>query len=633
MKIRKISKEYHSDPIPVYDVVMASPNNNFLCMGNTGYMVAHNCGFLDEMNFSKDADASEGLAASGLMALYSAVKSRMKSRFMKAGGDLPGILFMVSSKRSEYDFLEEYVRQQKDDPHTYIVDEPVWNIKPASTYTGKKFRVAVGNRYLNSRILTPNEEDRAVMSQGYDRIIRVPEEYRSEFTVDIDRALMDIANIANSAKSRFIAFDRLERNYSKRLNPFRSEILQIGLDDSREIQNFLNLTMIDEYTRRLPGFMHLDTSLKGDRTGISYVCVAGTKNVQKYIRTESGATTKNEIDAVVRQIFTVGIEAPSNSEISFEKTRKFIHYLRERGFNLQGITVDGFQSADTIQLLSRAGFNIKLSSLDRKPDGYLALRAAINEERVDLLDLKSSKLEKELIELERDAVSGKIDHPPAGCFVADTLIQTDNGDKRIVDLVEGKDQVKAYDEKRRTFVFTPFCSLRRTKFVSKLLKVSFSDYKEKSVLCTPEHPFYALDTRTSLFSYVMAKDINPVRHRILTGTGGTVEVHIEEVSLKEAIPVYDIEVPGFSNFCLSVGFVVHNSKDLADSLCGAVWQAMISESATFALNAEDDAFATADLMAMDETPLYGMFEQEMNRMVQTDEMRKESELDADDIIF
>ena len=645
MKIRKITREKLDTPIPVYDIRMATPFNNFLCKGKTGNFALHNCGFLDEMNFSKDADASEGLAASGLMKLYNAVKSRMKSRFLKAGGELPGILFMVSSKRSEYDFLEEYVRQQKGDPNTYIVDDPVWNIKPKSTYCGERFKVAVGNRYVKSRILTENEDTEAVLKQGYDQIIDVPVEYRREFEMDIDSSLMDIANIASSAKSKFIAFDRLERNYSRRPSPFRSEILRIGLDDQMEIEHFLNLTMIDEYTRKLPGFMHLDTSIKGDRTGISYSCISGVKNVQKYIRTESGATIKNAVDAVIRQVFTVGIEAPSGSEISFEKTRKFIYFLRDRGFNIKGISVDGFQSADTIQLLTKAGFNIKLVSLDRKPDGYLAFKAAIAEERIDLLNIRKTVLEREIVELERDSVSGKIDHPPAGCFVADTLLWTSNGKKRIIDLTPD-DKIKAYDVIKQKAVVTDFRNLRRTRYEKELLQIFFCG---RSCTCTYEHPFYVVDTKIGIASYVKAEDLNPLVHLLRTDEG-TVEIEkVEKVSLPKAVPVYDIEVPTYSNFALASGVIVHNSKDLSDSLCGSVWLAMSSDSAVVAVNTEDDVKAATDLIAeSSESPLTGMFDEELKNIASIDNQRiddftkgtpnfgssyEPDSLDADDIIF
>lgn len=41
--------------------------------------------------------------------------------------------------------------------------------------------------------------------------------------------------------------------------------------------------------------------------------------------------------------------------------------------------------------------------------------------------------------------------------------------------------------------------------------------------------------------------------------------------LEEAVPVYDLTVPGPENFALAAGIFVHNSKDCADSLAGSLW--------------------------------------------------------------
>ena len=34
------------------------------------------------------------------------------------------------------------------------------------------------------------------------------------------------------------------------------------------------------------------------------------------------------------------------------------------------------------------------------------------------------------------------------------------------------------------------------------------------------------------------------------------------------VPVYDLCVPSVANFCLASGDVIHNSKDIADAMCG-----------------------------------------------------------------
>lgn len=366
---------------------------------------------MDEVDFIRGSNPK--MEQSKVMRMYRSVKRRMESRYMRMG-ELPGILFLVSSKKSEHDFLEQYIKTQGDNPNILIIDEPLWNIKPQTNYSGERFHVAVGNKFVKSKIMNDSDDVDAYVQQGY-RVIDVPVEHKQAFELDIDAALMDIAGISVTSKSKFISYDRLKRNYSKRLNPFKAEILIIGLDDNQEIKDYFVPQMIDESTRSLPGFIHLDTSLTGDHTGISYVVINGTKKVNKYNKTENNEVKiESQVDLIFKQVFTIGIQAPSDSEISFEKSRQFIYYLKSIGFNIKGISADGFQSADTIQLLTTAGYDARVISLDRTPAGYLAFKSAINEERLDLLNLSSSHVETEMIELERDGMTGKIDHPSDG---------------------------------------------------------------------------------------------------------------------------------------------------------------------------------------------------------------------------
>ena len=50
-------------------------------------------------------------------------------------------------------------------------------------------------------------------------------------------------------------------------------------------------------------------------------------------------------------------------------------------------------------------------------------------------------------------------------------------------------------------------------------------------------------------------------------------------STVDKVPVYDIEVPKYNNFILSNSLVVHNSKDLSDSIAGALYNASLHEKA------------------------------------------------------
>lgn len=67
-------------------------------------------------------------------------------------------------------------------------------------------------------------------------------------------------------------------------------------------------------------------------------------------------------------------------------------------------------SADTRQQLEQAGFNARIISMDRTPcDGYMYLKASLGEHRIAMLNIP--ELESEIINLERNNMTGKVDHP------------------------------------------------------------------------------------------------------------------------------------------------------------------------------------------------------------------------------
>lgn len=67
----------------------------------------------------------------------------------------------------------------------------------------------------------------------------------------------------------------------------------------------------------------------------------------------------------------------------------------------------------------------------------------------------------------------------------------------------------------------------------------------------------------------------------------------KEIVLETPIPVYDIEVPETSNFTLSSGVIVHNSKDISDGLAGALYNASLHE-ADFSFHLVEDADTIMD---------------------------------------
>lgn len=282
-------------------------------------------------------------------------------------------------------------------------------MKPKGTYSERTFLVALGNKFLQSQIITP-EEEKLFVERGY-KILSVPIDFREDFNMDIDRALCDFAGVSSSELSKYISGAVVQDNINpERQNPFQSDVLEIGNapEDGLQYYNFFDLSKIPKELYSKPLCIHLDMSITGDMTGIAGTFISGKKP-----STDGNAAR----DLYYSLGFSVSIKAPKGRQISFEKNRNFIRWLRDQGFRIKAVTADTFQSYDLIQQLQAEGFNCSTLSVDRvdtdricKP--YQSFKNALYENRFELYE--SKRLVEEITELERNINTGKVDHPPNG---------------------------------------------------------------------------------------------------------------------------------------------------------------------------------------------------------------------------
>ena len=114
------------------------------------------------------------------------------------------------------------------------------------------------------------------------------------------------------------------------------------------------------------------------------------------------------------------VAAPKGGEIEFENLRRLLYRLRELGMPIKWVSLDSFQSADTMQILKSKGFVTGYQSMDTTMVPYGLLKSALYQGRVPMP--LHPKLKSELTTLERDFKKGKIDHPAHGSKdIADAL--------------------------------------------------------------------------------------------------------------------------------------------------------------------------------------------------------------------
>ena len=312
--------------------------------------------------------------------------------------------------------MEDYIETKKknENSKTLIVDEPQWVVDSRKD-SKEKFYVAIGNKFLANEVLPRKCSDELIneyRARGYS-LLPVPIGYWDNFFENIDGALMDIAGIATASTLKFISgvrWNEIKNNSYK--NPFTKEIITVGnaKDDLVQYYDFFDLSKVTDKMKSLPLFIHLDMSKSGDKTGIGGVYITGKKPKV------DGEETSREL--FFRVAFTVSVAAPKGYEISFDKNRSFVRWLREQGFNVVGVSSDTYQSAQLQQQLLADNFNSSIISVDRLDSEtkqclpYAYFKSTLYERRLEVYD-DCPFLTEEVLGLERQS-DGHINHPDSG---------------------------------------------------------------------------------------------------------------------------------------------------------------------------------------------------------------------------
>lgn len=384
---------------------------------------------LDETNFmpTKGKDAARMGYVDHAEVIYSSIQRRMKSRFQKKG-KLPGMLFVVSSKKTTDDFTARRVRESRADGAVFVRDYSLWDVK-RENYAPETFHVIVGNEATPSRVLEPLEvaEVKAKLPEN-TILIEVPEDFRSDFERDLEGAIRDLAGCATVALSPFIqrrekileAVQLDKQLYGANRHPFStlsydpskggSFIWEKMIKDTEErqlggVSAMLRRPIINPGARR---HVHIDPALRNDALGFCMAHISGWKDVIR--RGEQGQYMERAPVFVVDLILQV--TPPPGEEIILGDIRRLIYELHAHGYLISNVSLDSFQSRDTLQQLQQKGYTAELVSVDTSMEPYEVLKTALYENRLHVYEYPV--LIRELQQLERDSVRRKVDHPPKG---------------------------------------------------------------------------------------------------------------------------------------------------------------------------------------------------------------------------
>lgn len=366
-------------------------------------IVNKNCGMLDEMDFFQANSQKKDI-----FKLYNQIRSRIESRFISRGLIRNSRLVLLSSKRSNSDFLESYIQKVKSDPRRaqqlYLVDRPIWEVKTSDyPLNGPTFPVAVGSKSLQSLIISNGEEE-IYRDQGY-RVIKVPESLRLSFESDLNLALQDKAGIALDNNLKFLQSSKITHSFTnkdKLSNPFNTEVILTTIDDERSIMDYMDINKLLSNVDKSNLYIHADLAFSNDRLGL-----AGSILKIKDIYTKVGDSNIKTTKVYAQPVFYIGIQSEKGHEINLNKVPEFIKQLDEIGCSIKRFSADTFQSKSILQDLRK--YDTISLSVDRPSSAYEYFKSLLQTELISLYS--HDLLEKELNDLVRNTVTGKIDHP------------------------------------------------------------------------------------------------------------------------------------------------------------------------------------------------------------------------------
>lgn len=379
-------------------------------------------GSMDETDFSTSVDNKQVKEA------YNALDKRIGSRYTKfIYREAPGIMTLISSTVQDAEsFLNLRMKNALSHPETVHVScFPHWKVKPSDEEIKSYFYVFLGDNLNLPKIISPSE----VLEYQEESLVEVPDIrfYREKFEDDLDRTILDYAGVRMGTKENLFLrnVDKLKECLDGRQigHPFSGETLYVTIHNAENIQaafkkdlfikHYLGLNKFAPIINPSAGrFIHVDLAKNGDAAGFAMVHCSG--HIQRDIPTEAGSVKRYKVPTFYLD-FALEIKSQKNSEIDFDKIRDFIYYLNAQGVKIDGVSFDGYQSVDSLQLLKKSGlFDEKrvITLSVEAPEPYASFRNLIMEGRISMYN--NSVLIGQIPKLLRDPDTGKVDHPKGG---------------------------------------------------------------------------------------------------------------------------------------------------------------------------------------------------------------------------
>ena len=416
------NKHYPRDP--KYTKQIRFPKDIWIIPGDSaettfeGYNILG--GILDEADSHKVVKEKD-YAQIGMETIENRIKSRYVDHSDPTREGHKGLLIVIGQMKSQFGFASRIYNQYVEDPRAVAVRMTIWESFGWDQYMVDGKRNSFWYDVKRKRMIDPSIANKIGVQDGH--LIEVPKQYLYEFTTNPEKALKDLGGIPPGASDPFIsqvakiddANERWMMHHPGQTNPVAHTSISPKIDPTH---------IIESPSIRRTAHIDFAYAANGDSAGI---CVG---HVKELVENEHGDLAPYMvIDMLIR------VRATPGEQVLLSDIRSYIYQLiKEFHYKIHRVTLDGFQSVDTMQQFRKRKISADYLSVDRSKEPYEALRDALNEDRIEFppymtyltyaAELKADEridiIRRELTALQD--TGQKIDHPPGGSKdVADAL--------------------------------------------------------------------------------------------------------------------------------------------------------------------------------------------------------------------
>lgn len=405
------------DKIPYFDLpdVKRKPLESEIifpfCEIRGGSNVSHIIGedmlgcILDEANVRKVAKGTE---VEETQKMFQEMRQRSVMTFSKNGiwGGFSGI---ISSSTTSSSFVALELEKAKKEGDTVIMEASVYEANPEQ-YSKEKFPIFIGNGeiepfivdMIDSATINRINETYGVtvdefLEENKELIEMVPVSIRKFYEEDLTFSLANMSGKVMAGTNKYMSPKIVKKIWNTEKSPLktREDIPSIGIYDSLSPDEIWDPDIALQHYHGENVYLHIDASQMWDHTGFC------------------GLYYDNE-DRCIRSILTCRFfrnKSIPDNQIDQEKILALILYMKDNGVNFAFISGDHYAKDFLIPQCKKIFGNEKSDylSVDKDPVPYMVLLNFAKMGRYSIPFYKP--LEHELINLNKDLATNKVDHP------------------------------------------------------------------------------------------------------------------------------------------------------------------------------------------------------------------------------